>query len=152
MWVVKKNYMSYLNIPISSKLFGANKTWRGFIVLPLLCGLWVVLLAHFSEPIFLQTIDLFLFGIGLGLAYMLAELPNSFIKRRLGIANGEYAKNYKWLQIFVDKADSVLVVLLFYTFVHSLDFNTFWTLFFISISLHFTISYILVALKIKKSL
>ena len=59
-------------------------------------------------------------GLLVGLAYVLFELPNSFIKRRLGIEPGKPAKGVKKvLFIFLDQADSmfgiVLVVACFYS-------------------------------------
>jgi len=42
-----------------------------------------------------------------GASYVVAELPNSFIKRRLGIAPGARAVRRGRLQYLVDQADSV---------------------------------------------
>ena len=42
-----------------------------------------------------------------GVTYCVAELPNSFVKRRLGISPGERAIKRGHLQYLVDQADSV---------------------------------------------
>jgi hypothetical protein len=52
-------------------------------------------------------------GALLGLAYVAAELPNSFAKRRLGIPAGGYARRLGGvLQYVVDLSDSVVGCLL----------------------------------------
>ena len=60
-----------------------------------------------------------LVGFLLGLFYALFELPNSFIKRRLGISPGKNINGIcKGIFIFLDQADSIfgmgLVVWMFY--------------------------------------
>ena len=47
-------------------------------------------------------------GLALGLGYSLAELPNSFVKRRLGIRPGARSTVRPRLQYVVDQADSVV--------------------------------------------
>jgi hypothetical protein len=43
-----------------------------------------------------------------GIAYVMAELPNSFAKRRLGIAPGTSAARARTAQYIVDQVDSVM--------------------------------------------
>ncbi|MCC6375178.1 MAG: CDP-archaeol synthase [Moraxellaceae bacterium] len=45
-------------------------------------------------------------GLLAGIGYVLAELPNSFIKRRLGIGAGEVPTRGKYLVILADQLDS----------------------------------------------
>jgi hypothetical protein len=105
------------------RLFGDNKQVRGFMVLPLATALSFVMFGH-VRPILPHTFsaglwelgDLQYAGLGLacGLAFMLAELPNSFLKRRLGIAPGAASRG-PWLGpllLVIDRLDSVLGVLL----------------------------------------
>jgi CDP-2,3-bis-(O-geranylgeranyl)-sn-glycerol synthase len=77
-------------------LFGASKTWRGIAAV---CGgtalayairapLWRPPLAAASLS---QWPSACVFGAALGGAAMLAELPNSFVKRRLRVAPGKTA-------------------------------------------------------------
>ena len=111
MIIVNRNWFNGLAFPISKKLLGNSKTYRGIIVLPILTGLLALISSFWFGPFEMSlAYDAFV-GFGLGLAYILAELPNSFVKRRLGLANGEQSKKYKYLQIFTDKSDSLIGVL-----------------------------------------
>jgi len=152
MLVVKKDVLKSLRIPLSKRLFGKNKTLRGFVVLPILTACT----AGINSLLFgLHAHDTYyyycLIGFGLGLAYMIGELPNSFIKRRLGIKNGAQSRRYKYLQILVDKSDSLISTLLFYYYVQSVPFRIIVILFFAALLIHISISYLLFLLKIKKS-
>ena len=76
--------------PISPRLFGANKTYRGILCVAVGTALGFVLV----RPALLARMDtarLAFVGLGVGAAAMAAELPNSFLKRRLGIAPGSQA-------------------------------------------------------------
>lgn len=98
------------------RIFGANKTLRGFIVMvpatavafplvafgfggtqPALSGLWP-----------LTPIGYTMLGACAGLGFMLGELPNSFIKRQLGVAPGTAASGRiaSVLQFAIDRLDS----------------------------------------------
>ncbi len=135
----KTRYLRPLCVPMDGgknfvdgkRWFGDNKTWKGFIgyiVFNTICAvLWGALchavgwdklnffyLQH--EPSLLYDL---LIGFLLGLGYSLFELPNSFIKRRLGIEPGKTLRGAKKVFfVFLDQADSVfgcaLVVWLFY--------------------------------------
>jgi dolichol kinase len=69
--------LSALRIPLHDALFGRNKTLRGFIVMPLVCGAFYAFILTPAA------------GVLIGFAYVIAELPNSYLKRRLGIAPGQ---------------------------------------------------------------
>ncbi len=119
MVAVKADILSYFKKPIHQRWFGQNKTWRGFLVMPL--ATWPgVLLARSLEPLFDLNTPLFgdhsaiLFAFLLGLGYCLAELPNSFLKRRLGIREGQTSDRYKWFFVVLDQADSAVGCLLAY--------------------------------------
>ena len=82
---IKTHALDVLALPIDRgalvrgrRLLGANKTWRGLVVVGLGTGLAFAAGARIG------------FGTGtlVGLAAMLAELPNSFLKRQLDIAPG----------------------------------------------------------------
>lgn len=105
------------------RLFGDNKRVCGFMVLPPVTAVSFMLLGG-SREFLPSAIGAALWpltawqyaGLGLvcGLAFMLAELPNSFLKRQLGIAPGQ-APAQPWLRLvvmLVDRYDSVLGVLL----------------------------------------
>ncbi|MCB0653898.1 MAG: CDP-archaeol synthase [Saprospiraceae bacterium] len=152
MIIVRKNLLPGLAIPVSQPLFGRNKTLRGFLVLPILSGVLALLSSLAFGPLLQSHLEDFLTGAGMGVVYLLSELPNSYIKRKLGIANGEHSQRYKLVQIFFDKADSLIGILLFYWLVTPVPWTTIFGLFFISFGIHLSISYLLVRLKIKQSL
>lgn len=79
------------------RLLGDNKTYRGLVAVALGTGGAYALLATPLEraaglapphPLGSPRLGAALVGAAVGLAAMLGELPNSFLKRRLGIAPG----------------------------------------------------------------
>ncbi len=116
----KTPVFQFFNTPIQTEWFGANKKWRGLISLPIAHTVSVCLF-QFFEHLFLSNSDFFiwfssfnLFGYGLlvGFVFNLAELPNSFVKRRLNIPPGDESSR---LFYFIDHMDSTFgVVILWY--------------------------------------
>jgi len=121
--VLKTNVLSTLAVPIDNgarwrgqPVFGANKTWRG---IALMTGLTAV--ASGAQAALVRRnrwtngldvlgtarVNAWLAGAACGLAYCLAELPNSFVKRQLGIAPGTRGTRASRLQYVMDQADSV---------------------------------------------
>lgn len=150
MIIVKRNWFKSVAFPISRKIFGDTKTYRGVIVLPMLTGIFALLSSACFGPFTISVAYDAFVGFGLGFAYILAELPNSFIKRRLGIATGAQSKKYKYVQYFTDKADSLIGVLTFYFLATNFSFYTILILFCIGLVIHVGISQLLVVIKIKK--
>jgi dolichol kinase len=120
--VIKRDLFSRLRRPIDGgrslrgrRLFGANKTWRGLAVMVTACTFGVLAQTALTgfEPFRSLSavnyrIDLALaLGLALGLGYSLAELPNSFVKRQLGIRPGELSPRGRPIQYLADQADSV---------------------------------------------
>jgi hypothetical protein len=119
MIAVKADILSYLKIPIHQSWFGKNKTWRGFVVMLLATWPGVILGQSLEEILdlntpLLTTAPSWLLAICLGLGYCLAELPNSFIKRRLGIKEGQTSDRYRVFFIILDQADSAIGCMLAY--------------------------------------
>ena len=97
------------------RLFGANKTLRGALVMivatafsALACagivGDHVVVVEQVSSPLWWGTV--------LGTGYILGELPNSFLKRQLDIAPGApAARGLGWFFWVVDQIDCLLGIL-----------------------------------------
>jgi hypothetical protein len=114
--VIKRESVPGLARPISPHLFGANKTWRGPVVMvSVSTAAALVQRALYELPSFraLSIVDYseaagLLIGPALGLGYSLAELPNSLVKRRLGVAPGRVARRFRPLQYVGDQGDSVL--------------------------------------------
>ena len=172
MVLVKKNGLTSLCIPLNSTLFGPNKTLRGFLFVPFVNGiLYLVvnwpggwLLSGLSSEYYLQQeinigdinfLNLLLMqesiGAVYGLFYMLFELPNSWIKRRMGIASGERSTRFRWFFTLLDKTDSAIGVSLFFGFLNDFNIEMMLQFFLCASSLHFGISGLLVLSKIKKS-
>lgn len=100
--VIKRNAFSRLAFPLDGGLrfrgaavFGANKTWRGVLVM-------VVVSTAAAASVGLSPV----LGTCLGAAYSLAELPNSFVKRRLGISPGARSLRAAAIQYVADQGDS----------------------------------------------
>ena len=105
------------------RLFGANKRLSGFMVLPpaaaasfaLLGSLYKTMPTSITDGLWpLSTVQYAGLGMVCGLAFMLAELPNSFFKRQLDIAPGQAPpqRPLRWVVMLVDRMDSVVGVLL----------------------------------------
>lgn len=121
--VLKTDVLRRLALPIDGgkqwrtrPLLGSNKTWRGL----LLMSACTAGFTHLQSLVGRQGHDdLFsvwrdyrvgpwLAGSIMGLSYCLAELPNSFIKRRLGIPPGARSAHAAPVQYVVDQTDSVI--------------------------------------------
>ncbi len=96
------------------ELVGRNKTWRGFVVMPSCAALTVALQDALARRaprlgrlgrIKAGVPPAPVVGTLCGLAYVVAELPNSFAKRRLGIAPGARTSA---IQYAIDQVDSVI--------------------------------------------
>jgi CDP-diglyceride synthetase len=96
------------------RIFGDNKTFRGFaavglgtaagfVLRPVVFPLADPIVPHWlSQP----SLVVFAFGFLVGLCAMLFELPNSFLKRRVGIAPGEQGpRSLGALFYLVDQVD-----------------------------------------------
>ena len=108
------------------RIFGDNKTWAGFFGMIAATALaqvmWGLLTASSgaisSRNELYQSFDNTLLfnaaaGAMFGLAYVLCELPNSFIKRRLDIKPGKTSHGFKGALFFIiDQIDSLLGVVL----------------------------------------
>jgi hypothetical protein len=120
MAVVKLDLWPNLKRPIDRETFGPNKTWRGFVAMPLLTvpGVWIGrLLDGPLEPhllVSLHDAPAIVLGLALGLGYAAAELPNSWWKRRRGVAPGQLPERQRLLYMTVDQADSAVGCALVY--------------------------------------
>ena len=108
-------------------VFGPNKTVAGFMVMvpatALMFPLFGLVFPHWFWPG--QSDTLFVGGLSAGMGYMLGELPNSFIKRRLGIASGEEPTGRlgRSLSFIVDQVDSVIGAVLGLTLVWEVSYE-----------------------------
>jgi CDP-2,3-bis-(O-geranylgeranyl)-sn-glycerol synthase len=124
--------------PISSRLFGRNKTWRG--LLSGIVGAWLTLvLQHFLQQYgLLQTwrlldygsINILLYGFLFGGGAIIGDMVGSFLKRRLKKVEGQ-----PWIPF--DQINFVIGALLFLSPLYQLDIPHILTLFLLSPLLHF---------------
>lgn len=116
---LKLNLLRALAIPIDRgaewrgrPLLGSNKTWRGVLLMTALTGGFAQLQAFMSRSEDGQSIACrtspWIAGGLVGLSYCLAELPNSFVKRRLGIAPGSRSTRAAPAQYILDQIDSAV--------------------------------------------
>jgi len=92
-------------------------------------------------------------GAIIGTAYVLFELPNSFIKRRLDIPAGKTAKKAKGLLFFIiDQVDSILGVILVLGHFSELTSLHFIVYLILGSLPHISVNLCLYALKIRKNI
>jgi hypothetical protein len=110
--VLRWDLIPALNRPISGRLFGANKTWRG--VLMMNAGTVAGAEILYRVPAYRRRLPQAVAashtraGMLLGIAIWAGELPNSFIKRRLGIPPGGQRRSPLGIAISLfDQADWV---------------------------------------------
>ncbi|MDH4047448.1 MAG: CDP-archaeol synthase [Gammaproteobacteria bacterium] len=105
------------------RVFGDHKRLRGFIALPIAAAGAFALTAAFREhlpgPLADNLWDMSIqryawTGFAAGLGFMLAELPNSFLKRQLGVAPGRLPTTglARIVCPLLDRFDSALGVLI----------------------------------------
>lgn len=105
------------------RIFGDNKMLRGFVAMPIAGAAIFALLGvcRASAPAWLASgmwpmsaTQYAVLGFTCGLAFMAAELPNSFLKRQLDVAPGMPPAHpvLRVLFLVVDRFDSVLGVLI----------------------------------------
>lgn len=140
------------------RLFGANKTLRGAVIMPLIGALASALQAH-AAPIANQWLCVAPFqvnhpaawGLLLGIGYVLGELPNSFMKRQLDIAPGAAAGGRTaFLFWLADQWDSVIGVFLVLGFVWVPGLRFIIMVFALALVLHTLAAALMVALGLKE--
>jgi len=120
MFFVANDWLPSLKVAIAEKLFGKNKTWRGVVVMPLVTVPGALLLGSLSDvlpsrlALTLEGVSLIVLGLSLGLGYVIFELPNSYIKRRVGIAPGATPTRGRLFFIAMDQLDSAFGFALVY--------------------------------------
>lgn len=171
---VKLNVCEGLKTPIDrgavlrdgKRLFGDNKTWKGFLGMVFLGGAsqviwgWIcaflpvvgrnnqLIAAHGNS----FSVNLFA-GLLFGLAYAVFELPNSFIKRRLDIRAGKTEKGAKGAVFYViDQIDSLLGVVLCLSLLCPVSFGQYWLYIAVGFFTHSAVNLILYGLKIRRNI
>lgn len=147
------------------RLFGDNKTWKGFwgmVGLGALSGLvWGVFLKgrpledyNLLHQVFANTpLWSTISGALLGLGYATAELPNSFLKRRLAISPGKNPKGFlRPFFIFLDQADSVLGCLIVLRIFYPYGWNFFIIGLLIGAATHILLNILLYFMNLRKNM
>lgn len=148
------------------RIFGDNKTWVGFWGMVFFGALFQLLwggicyaikaLGDMSElyklypntPVFNLAV-----GTMFGFAYVVFELPNSFIKRRLNITPGKTGRGIVGvIFILIDQIDSLIGVVLVLSFLCNISFGEYWLYIILGAVTHITVNLILYALKIRKNI
>ena len=123
-----------------ARIFGDHKTFAGFIaIVPAAGAAFAVFgVMRASAPAWLDAglwqlppEQLFALGCWAGFWFMAGELPNSFLKRRMGITPGSLprAGAQRLLCLALDRLDSVLALLLALAMVVPMQWMTwFWVL------------------------
>lgn len=147
------------------RIFGDNKTWKGFLgyiffnmVLAVIFG-WIWKIAKIEHLNFFYmnyentiTYNLII-GFLLGLFYALFELPNSFLKRRLNIKPGETSKGAKKIFfIILDQADSVFGIALVVWMFYPIGLGTYLLYILVGTVTHLVINMLLYFLHIRKNM
>lgn len=169
---VKTKACDFLKVPIDrriilldgERLFGDNKTWKGFFGMILFSSISMLVIGIFTRNIegannyflynfsnFEFPFEVLLYGALLGFGYIVFELPNSFIKRRLRINPGTNAKGLLGITFaLIDQADSVIGCLLVLTMLHKFTIKEIVLFILTGIIVHYLINVILYFLKLKK--
>lgn len=164
--ILKKQWWMSLRVPLDKgqrlggqPIFGSNKTWLAFIIMPgmtLITSLtlgygWPAQTASVS-PSFFSEPGLWWKAILYGLAYPVGELPNSFVKRRLGIPPGGRASTPILRRVFavVDQADSIIACAGVLFFFFRVDLFVVLVASFLGIGIHCFTDWLMVHLSLKK--
>ena len=111
--------IDFLNYPVSEKLFGKNKTYRGFFF-GVIMG---ILIAYFQAYLYsseaiksislvdYSNVNVFFLGFLMGAGALSGDIVKSFIKRRIGIAPGK-----PWIPF--DQTDFLIGALLFVSIIY----------------------------------
>lgn len=139
-------------------LFGPRKTWRGVIIMTTFSALVARAQAEAARrserlrafsPFDYERINPWLLGFALGLGYCIAELPNSFVKRRLDIPPAGTTDRLAWLQYLVDQSDSVAGCLVALRFFYKPSWTETGLAFATGLALHVGVDQLMHALGVK---
>lgn len=169
----KSSILKKANIPIDAgkkfidekRIFGDNKTFKGifgYVIFNIISSvIWGFICNKFNFEnynfFFIYYTNTFfynvLIGLLLGLAYSLFELPNSFIKRRLGIAPGKTTQGLKKMFfVFLDQADSIFGCCLIVCIFFNMTFEFYILYVLVGAFTHIIINMLLYFLKLRKNM
>ena len=141
------------------RVFGENKTVRGFVVMVPAAALMFVALAGAART--LPDLAASLWPLGLGgyaalgawaaLGFMLGELPNSFVKRQLDVAPGDAPRGRvaALVGFVVDRLDSIVGMLTAVTIAVPTPWTTWLWVLILGPTIHWSFSVLLYRLGVK---
>ncbi len=172
MLFVKTNFYKKYKYPIDcnrkfrdgKRIFGDNKTWIGIVSMIVCCILSQVFIGFicnafninnhnqiyrfYENKVGVNVLTGFLFGF----MYMLFELPNSFIKRRLGIECGKTNTNIIGKLFFViDQIDSLIGVMLILVIFAKISWKQYFAYIFIGGFTHIMVNLFLYKIKVRRN-
>lgn len=145
------------------RIFGDNKTWAGFVGM-MMAGAIAQVIWGFVCPVmsgmnyfydFHDNTVLFnlVAGAAAGFAYVLFELPNSFIKRRLDIPCGKTISGIKGKLFFIiDQIDSLIGVGMVFWLIYPMSVWQYFLYIFLGAFTHIAVNLLLYKTKIRKNL
>jgi hypothetical protein len=139
------------------RLFGENKTPRGFVVMvPASAACFALLALAAGDPAALGLWSLSIPGYALagavaGFGFMAGELPNSFVKRQLDIAPGDAPRGplASACQFAVDRLDSGIGMLLALSLFVAMPWRTVAVVLIVGPFIHWTFSVVMFRLGLK---
>lgn len=147
------------------RIFGDNKTWIGFASMVVFCMIFQVLCGWVCDSFSWNAAnDLYhsnpnttwfnaWFGAVIGTVYMLCELPNSFLKRRLRIAPGRTGRGFLGIVFFlIDQIDSLVGVMLVLVLVADISARKYVAYVLLGALTHISVNLLLYALKVRKNI
>jgi hypothetical protein len=170
----RSSFLDVLHVPIDNgkklkdgrRLFGANKTWKGFLGSFVICALlnaiwgkiclrfkgmenWNYMYIYFDNTVAYNLFTGFLFGF----VYAVLELPNSFIKRRMDISSGKQGKGgFGFLFKIYDQIDSLIGVILVVALYSKMNITTYMLYVAVGGITHVAINTMLFKLKLRNSI
>ena len=158
--VIKLDWLKALKGPIDrgcrfrgERLFGDNQTWRGAVVYVAVTVLAILPQGYWRQPQLeyfdYSEVSLPLAGFLLGLGWVLGELPNSFLKRQIGIAPGQRGSPFF---VLLDQVDSLIGCLLLLCLVWIPPWQVWLVILVLCSGLHMLFNGVFVLLGLKKSI
>ena len=149
----------------NKRILGDNKTWIGFISMIVISSIvhviWgeivrILECSHKSDYYKVKENRIqynLILGFLNGFIYVASELPNSFLKRRIGIESGKRASGIKGLIFFIiDQIDSIVGIAFVITRVSKSKWKKFIEYVGLGAIVHVSTNYILCKLHVRKSL
>jgi CDP-2,3-bis-(O-geranylgeranyl)-sn-glycerol synthase len=150
-----------LTIPIDGggtfrgrRIFGDNKTIRGFVAIVPGAALSFAALSLVFAPAqwSLTLTEYAILGAVAGLGFMLGELPNSFVKRQLGVMPGETPRSSTAIILtsIMDRLDSILGMLIAVSLTVPTSWATWGWMLLLGPAVHLSFSVLLFKLGVKR--